>query len=266
VSQSSNVVDPSSALQGERMLSVSPGTAQEAARTWLRHPHFFAGRALTTASLEVRQRWQEGRVVSRGQGLLAGVDEGLEVTIEQHVVRRPMEEAPQIEEWVRVDPGRALCADGDDVVLTQAISCPMEMLPVLDSGSAQQTALLPLGDWLSSRESSTTAVGILVLQPIRIDIGEFDRSILPIEPSGVKQVSWSRVRSKTGTALMRPDLSGASGLRASLSCPQWIGPFFAMRWPGPSSAQKLRWLPASNLHGKAWVCRWRWCVWPRTVA
>ena len=161
------------------MLSVSPGTAQEAARTWLRHPHFFAGRALTTASLEVRQRWQEGRVVSRGQGLLAGVDEGLEVTIEQHVVRRPMEEAPQIEEWVRVDPGRALCADGDDVVLTQAISCPMEMLPVLDSGSAQQTALLPLGDWLSSRESSTTAVGILVLQPIRIDIGEFD----PVDPS-----------------------------------------------------------------------------------
>ena len=52
-------------LDGERVVALSPETANEAATDWLRRPNLFPGRALTAPTLEQRQRWQASRIVVR---------------------------------------------------------------------------------------------------------------------------------------------------------------------------------------------------------
>ena len=66
-------------LDGERVVALSPETANEAATDWLRRPNLFPGRALTAPTLEQRQRWQASRIVVRSQAFTRGVARGLEV-------------------------------------------------------------------------------------------------------------------------------------------------------------------------------------------
>src|SRR5688572_9945060 len=104
-------------LDGERVLAISPETANAAAADWLRRPNLFPGRALTAPTLEQRQRWQAGRIAVRSQAFTRGAASGLEVsyTIEPA--------APGARGIVRLQiiPGRALTWTGEDVVLATPV-------------------------------------------------------------------------------------------------------------------------------------------------
>ena len=99
---------------GERVLAISPETANAAAADWLRRPNLFPGRALTAPTLEQRQRWQAGRIAVRSQAFTRGVASGLEVS---YTIEPPA--APGARGIVRlqITPGRALTWSGEDVVL-----------------------------------------------------------------------------------------------------------------------------------------------------
>lgn len=168
------------ALAGERIVAISPGTARDAAVTWQRHPNFFAGRALTTATLAQRQQWQEGRVTSRGQGMVCGVEEGLEVSFELRAELVEGDAPAPVRVQLRVEPGRALTADGEDVVLSQALECPIDAVQVFDPLRSDRLSDLRLPQWLAAHSDDTAApVGVLLLQPVRVDVGSFD----PTDPS-----------------------------------------------------------------------------------
>ena len=90
-------------LDGERVVALSPETANEAATDWLRRPNLFPGRALTAPTLEQRQRWQASRIVVRSQAFTRGVARGLEVAY-------TVEAGPGGIVRLQITPGRVLAA------------------------------------------------------------------------------------------------------------------------------------------------------------
>ncbi|HEX5127155.1 MAG TPA: hypothetical protein VFW00_10485, partial [Rhodocyclaceae bacterium] len=187
------------ALTGERVVALSPETADEAATDWMRRPNLFPGRALTVATLQERQTWQAGHIAQRGQAFTPGVVRGLQVgyTVEGvdgdgHAIVK-----------LTVTDGQGLAVSGEDVVLVQHTECLLSDLPVVAppsifvgvlDGDAQQAAEdsaaqnadptpgapLPravgpsLGELIAAAPDSLPLVGILVLQPITVDTADFD--------------------------------------------------------------------------------------------
>ena len=178
-------------LDGERVVALSPETANEAATDWLRRPNLFPGRALTAPTLEQRQRWQASRIVVRSQAFTRGVARGLEVgyTVEPRrwpdVVR------------LQIAPGRALAASGEDVVLPTPVDVRLADLPVVaepavfaEAGGVAPPAApepgglgvlrpraigtLRLGELIAVRPDIVPPLGVLVLQPIVADRSDFD--------------------------------------------------------------------------------------------
>jgi hypothetical protein len=179
-------------LAGERVVALSPETANAAATDWLRRPNLFAGRALTAPTLEQRQRWQASRVVVRSQAFTRGVVRGLEVSF---TVDAAGEGDPVAR--LRISPGRALAASGEDVVLPTPLDVRLRDLPVVAepavfaeaAGEANTGEPAPgglgvlrprsigtirLGDLMDVRNDILPPVGVLVLQPVIADRADFD--------------------------------------------------------------------------------------------
>jgi hypothetical protein len=199
-------------LPGERVIALSPESNVEAAAVWLARPNLFAGRALTQATLQRRQRWQAGRLALRGQVTTAGVVHGLEVG---HEVRLPTgADVPQI--TLTIAPGLGLAASGEDVVLSRPHTVDLRNLPVFAEPSvevglpepgngappadgvmiAPDPVAVPdsfgfdgadpplraraflkrtLGTLFDAAPDAIARVGVLVLQPIEYDrLGEFN--------------------------------------------------------------------------------------------
>ena len=179
-------------LPGERVAALSPGDAIAAATDWLRRPNLFAGRALTAPTLEGRQRWQAGRIAQRGQAFSAGVVQGLELS---HIALPPVDATPQ---RVRlfIEPGQALAASGEDVLLVRRLECRLADVPVvappawftaIDPGdppapipepSPGQTHPRAIGNALASTlvtaADRMSRIGVLLLQPVTMDVSPID--------------------------------------------------------------------------------------------
>ena len=177
-------------LDGERVVALSPETANEAATDWLRRPNLFPGRALTAPTLEQRQRWQASRIVVRSQAFTRGVARGLEVAY-------TVEAGPGGIVRLQITPGRALAASGEDVVLPTPVEIRLTDLPVVaepavfaEAGGEEPPAppgpgglgvlrpraigTLRLGDLIAVRSDIVPPAGVLVLQPIVADRSDFD--------------------------------------------------------------------------------------------
>jgi hypothetical protein len=177
-------------LDGERVVALSPETANEAATDWLRRPNLFPGRALTAPTLEQRQRWQASRIVVRSQAFTRGVARGLEVGY-------TVEPGPGGMVRLRVSAGRALAASGEDVVLPAGMDIRLTDLPVVaepavfaeaageDAPAApapgglgvlrpRAIGTLRLGNLIAVRSDIVPPAGVLVLQPIVADRSDFD--------------------------------------------------------------------------------------------
>ncbi|QHE75795.1 hypothetical protein [Hydrogenophaga sp. PBL-H3] len=174
-------------LQGERVVALSPEDAGSAATDWRRRPNLFAGRTLTEATLQGRQRWQAGHLHHRARALTAGVVRGLEV------FALPGSGGARL----LIEPGQGLAVDGEDVVLVRRAECLLNALPVVappawlqvqesDVGEATETDGLglvnprgvpegiTLADLRSSAGNRLPRVGVLVLQAVTVDTAEFD--------------------------------------------------------------------------------------------
>lgn len=179
-------------LPGERVAALSPGDAIAAATDWLRRPNLFAGRALTAPTLEGRQRWQAGRIAQRGQAYSAGVVQGLELS---HIALPAVDETPQLVRLF-IEPGQALAASGEDILLVRRLECRLADVPVVAQpawftaidpgnppppipdpapgqthpraiGSTLASALVTAGDRMSR-------IGVLLLQPVTMDVSPLD--------------------------------------------------------------------------------------------
>ena len=180
-------------LDGERVVALSPDTANAAATDWLRRPNLFPGRALTAPTLEQRQRWQAGRIALRGQAFTKGVAQGLGVS---YTIEPGEGDAPD-EVRLQITPGRALAVSGEDVVLPTPVDVRLADLPVVAepavfaeaSGEAPPAAPAPgglgvlrprtigtlrLGSLIAVRPDILPPLGVLVLQPIVSDRSDFD--------------------------------------------------------------------------------------------
>jgi hypothetical protein len=69
-------------VSGERVIALSPANATEAAAAWLRRPNIFPGRALTQGALQQSQEWAAGHLAKRGQDWVAGIVDGLELSVQ----------------------------------------------------------------------------------------------------------------------------------------------------------------------------------------
>ena len=179
-------------LDGERVIGLSPETANAAATDWLRRPNLFPGRALTAPTLEQRQRWQAGRIATRGQAFTSGVIRGLEVSF---TIEAVPDGAPVVR--LHVTPGRALTISGEDVVVAVPVDVRLGDLPVVAEpavfaeagGEAPPAPPAPgglgvlrprvigtatLSSLVSTRADIVPPVGVLVLQPVIADRSDFD--------------------------------------------------------------------------------------------
>lgn len=171
------------ALPGEQVVGLSPETAQDASQALLRRPHPFPGRALGAPALGLQQDWGERHVVLRGREAPAGIVQGLGV--DAHLISSGDAVTGAL---LRVEPGRGVTRDGDDVVLRQALECRLDDLPVVapagffvdgsrvDPGSeAQVPTLYPrqLGAAIGALGEAARAAlpvhGVLLLQPVRCE-------------------------------------------------------------------------------------------------
>jgi hypothetical protein len=186
------------ALPGERVLGLSPEDATAAATDWLRRPNLFPGRALTAPTLENRQHWQAGRIAQRGQAFTPGVVTGLEVA---HRAEPDGSDIPPVR--VMVEPGQGLAVSGEDVFLVRRLEFMLSELPVVapqDWFIAQQpeevepdplppaeddldtptNVLQPriiggrLADVIGTAGERMSQVGVLVLQPVTVDVASLD--------------------------------------------------------------------------------------------
>jgi hypothetical protein len=181
-------------LSGESVVALSPENASEAASVWRARPNFFAGRALTAPTLERRQRWQAGRLALRGQGLTAGVIQGLEVG---HEILPPDETGGSARVTLSIAAGHARAVSGEDVSVPGPATIDLLRLPVFaepsvevelpdadddtdePSSDAEVRARVvlsrDLGALFAAAPDAIPRVGILVLQPVEADrLGEFD--------------------------------------------------------------------------------------------
>ena len=126
-------------LDGERVVALSPETANAAATDWLRRPNLFPGRALTAPTLEQRQRWQAGRIAIRTQAFTRGVARGLDVTFT--VESGPGGTGGDVR--LQITPGRALAFSGEDVSLPTPIDVRLLDLPVVAEPATLNTSDQP---------------------------------------------------------------------------------------------------------------------------
>ena len=118
----SPISDP---LDGERVIALSPQSADEAAVDWLRRPNIFPGRALTQGALQQAQAWAAGHIAKRGQDWVAGVVDGFEVQAQA------VAGAGFASTRLNVGKGMALAVSGEDVVLTRSLDCLLSDVPVV---------------------------------------------------------------------------------------------------------------------------------------
>ena len=178
-------------LDGERVIGLSPQNADEAAVDWLRRPNIFPGRALTQGALQQAQAWAAGHIAKRGQDWVAGVVTGLEV--QAQAIAGNAFAATRLQ----VAQGRGLAVSGEDVVLNTALQCLLADVPVVappgffvdgsgvEAGTeGEAPALLPrvagatLGQLGAAQLATLPPVGVLVLQPVRVDGADLD----PLDP------------------------------------------------------------------------------------
>jgi len=179
-----------SALPGEQVVQLSPADASEAAVTWLRRPNLFPGRALTAPTLDARSQWAAGHIVARGMAFTPGVVAGLEVG---YTVTPATETGGRPQVRMHIASGRALAASGEDVWLARAIELDLFGLPVVappsvfegggtastESGTLRPRTIGPsLAQVLNSNPSGLSLAGVLVLQPVAIDVAAVD----PLDP------------------------------------------------------------------------------------
>jgi len=187
------------ALTGERVVALSPETADEAATGWTRRPNLFPGRPLTVATLGERPRWQAGHLAQRGQAFAPGVARGLTVG---HVVEG-VDDVGRAVVALKISEGQGLTVRGEDVVLARPVECLLSDVPVVappavfaglldadaqrdaedravESADPRPGAPLPraigptLGALLAAAPDRLPAVGVLVLQPVTVDTADFD--------------------------------------------------------------------------------------------
>ncbi|MEJ8850978.1 hypothetical protein [Variovorax rhizosphaerae] len=197
----STIVPIAAPLPGERVIALQPGNASDAATDWLRRPHLFAGRTLSAATLAARQAWAAGRIAQRGQAFTAGVVNGLEVNHRLEAV--PPAEGGGNQLRLFIEPGQALAASGEDITLTRPISLRLADLPVLAPPAwfsapsptppapppdpndptppatlptldARSIGTLPLSQLLVTAGARMSRVGILVAQPVVVDVSSID--------------------------------------------------------------------------------------------
>lgn len=176
-------------LPGEQVLQLSPADAAEAATSWLRRPNLFPGRALTAPTLDARSRWAAGHIVQRGQAFTPGVANGLEL---DYVITPPTETGARPSVRLHIASGRGLAVSGEDVWLARAIDVDFYGLPVvvpadlLDGGGGsgscdelRNRVIGPsLGEFLTSNPGTLPLAGILILQPVAVDVSGID----PLDP------------------------------------------------------------------------------------
>ena len=185
-------------LAGERVVALSPEDAGAAATDWLRRPNLFPGRALTAPTLDNWQRWQAGRVTQRGQAFTPGVIEGFEVS---HIV--DVDDDASEHTLMLIEPGQGLTVTGETVVAARRVEFRLSELPVVapeswfvaeppadgdddddddddDDSDLPADALQPrmiagrLADVLGTAGTRMSRIGVLVLQPVTIDVSNFD--------------------------------------------------------------------------------------------
>ena len=178
-------------LDGERVIGLSPQSADEAATDWLRRPNIFPGRALTQGALQQAQAWAAGHIAKRGQDWVAGVVSGLQV--QAQAVAGDAFAATRLQ----VAQGSGLAVSGEDVVLNQVLQCLLADVPVVappgffidGSGvepgtEGEAPTLLPrvvgatLGQLAAASLATLPPVGVLVLQPVQVDGSSLD----PMDP------------------------------------------------------------------------------------
>ncbi|WP_190285596.1 hypothetical protein [Montanilutibacter psychrotolerans] len=171
-------------LPGERVLDLSPPDAIAAAVAWRKRPNLFAGRALTAPTLESRAQWTAGRIAQRGQAFTAGVLRGFEV---DYSIDPPPAADNRARVRLQISPGQGLAQSGEDVVSMRALDVDFWGLPVVapqqvldGDGGFASGALQPrvigdsLREVLDDHPGTLPRVGILVLQPARIERADID--------------------------------------------------------------------------------------------
>ena len=184
-------------LAGESVVALAPGSAAEAAVDWLRRPNLFVGRALTAPTLDARQRWQAGRVAQRGQAYTAGTVHGLEPSLTLETVPPPegSEDPPTTRVRLAIEPGQGLAAGGEDMLLLRRMECLLADVPVVAPPEWFTAALPPpddgtddplpgepdpraigdrLADTLVTAGARMSRIGILLLQPVVVDVSTLD--------------------------------------------------------------------------------------------
>lgn len=179
-------------LPGERVAALSPGDAVAAASDWLRRPNLFAGRALTATTLAARQAWQAGHIAERGQAFSAGVVQGLEAS--QTFIAADGATPAQVRLFI--EPGQGLATSGEDVLLVRRLDCALAEVPVV-APPAWFVAVGPgdppppvddplpgqalprqigstLGTALVSAGARMSRIGVLLLQPVTLDVSPID--------------------------------------------------------------------------------------------
>lgn len=185
-------------LPGERVVALSPEDATAAATDWPRRPNLFPGRALTDLTLQGRQRWQAGHIAVRGQAFTPGIAHGLETS---HQVEDTSSSASRVRLFI--EAGQGLAVSGEDVVLDRRMECLLADLPVIappawfvvesggetptDSDSTTLEEIPPasgtlhpraiggrLEDVLATAGSRMPNAGVLLLQPVTVDVSDFD--------------------------------------------------------------------------------------------
>ena len=107
-------------LPGERVIGLSPATADEATTVWRRRLNLFPGRALSAAALVQRQAWGQGHLALRGQDWVAGIVDGLGVDWSPDPDPGTSGLAAV---QLRITAGRGLAVSGEDLVLTRPLEC-----------------------------------------------------------------------------------------------------------------------------------------------
>lgn len=175
-------------LPGERVIGLSPATADEATTVWRRRPNLFPGRALSAAALVQRQAWGQGHLALRGQDWVAGVVDGLGVDWSLDPGASGLA-AVQL----RITAGRGLAVSGEDLVLTRPLECRLADVPVVappgffvdGSGVEDGDETAPptlrersigaaLGALLPAAAATLPELGVLLLQPVSVDTAPLD--------------------------------------------------------------------------------------------
>ncbi len=156
-------------LPGERVVALSPQTAEQASLTVLRRPNLFAGRTLTEPTLSGRQRWEISHLTLRGQAFTPGVAQGLEVG---HKLLPADSEGEPPKLKIVINPGNGLSASGEDLVLVHQVELDLLNAHVIVPDSLK--ADIKEGTNLGETKSKLPSVGILLLQPVSVDAADFD--------------------------------------------------------------------------------------------